>query len=259
MPFAKLAANGSGVKTTSHGGPRVPALLSSNRPPPPKEHSCLVAAAAVSRTLPLSATAAADERAGAGGAPRGETGPRQRPVFPHVRQMRGHRAWLPGRLRSAQSSHEAPRAYDGRVIEALMTRDRSRTESDRRRLWRSLHLAVIHAAVRKVPGARSVCVPALPLSRTPPAGTGWLRSECRWPKGSGNRDPDASPVLASDRLASGGAERTAAAAADLPGIQSGGPCKGPPVAEVDAPVALEHADQRATGRRRPKPVVIGNS
>ena len=42
-------------------------------------------------------------------------------------------------------------------------------------------------------------------------------------------------------------ERTAVAAADLHGIQSGGPRKGPPVAEVDAPVALEHAGRACGG------------
>ena len=42
-------------------------------------------------------------------------------------------------------------------------------------------------------------------------------------------------------------ERTAVAAADLHGIAGGGPEKGPQPAEVDAPLAREHAGERAAG------------
>jgi hypothetical protein len=60
---------------------------------------------------------------------------------------------------------------------------------------------------------------------------------------TGGRDPR----LGRHRLARLRGERTAAAAADLHGVKGGRPRTGPPVAEADAPLALQHASQRAAG------------
>ncbi len=54
---------------------------------------------------------------------------------------------------------------------------------------------------------------------------------------------------APDRLAQRRAERTAVAAADLYGIEGGGPSMGPLVTEVDAEVARQPASERAQGDR----------
>ena len=64
-----------------------------------------------------------------------------------------------------------------------------------------------------------------------------------------NGPEDATLRLAPDRLAARSRRRTAVAAADLHGVEGGGPQKGPQSAEVDAPFAREHAVERAAGDR----------